>query len=229
MDVSSSRKWASRGRKYETNPPSYLRSGLLVLKHSRISLRWDQRQQIKAWLKFFMPTFQVQHREHLFHVSQQCLQERNRKRGKILPTTGNMFLLVVHSQKQGRQMPLVKKSYLFCPWKRLKNNKRGFNKEEHDLKLLLPVFLPRRGRYPPSTWGHYWHMLYLKSHTIGSERTFHPKSCRRNPTKTRHTSKIILERFHFGVGRTMERNKNTALCVVWICKTWSTRLPTHMY
>lgn len=149
MDVSSSRKWASRGRKHETNPPSYLRSGLLVLKRSRISLRWDQRQQIKAWLKFFMPTFQVQHREHLFHVSQQCLQERNRKRGKILPTAGNMFLLVVHSQKQGRQMPLVKKSYLFCPWKRLKNNKRGFNKEEHDLKLLLPVFLPRRGRYPP--------------------------------------------------------------------------------
>lgn len=68
-------------------------------------------------------------------------QRKISKRGKTLVTAGNMFLMVMHSQQQGRQMPLVKQSYLFCPWKQLKNNKSILNKEQHDL-MLLPVFLP---------------------------------------------------------------------------------------
>lgn len=67
-------------------------------------------------------------------------QRKISKRGKTLVTAGNMFLMVVHSQQRGRQMPLVKRSYLFCPWKQLKN-KSILNKEQHDL-MLLPVFLP---------------------------------------------------------------------------------------
>lgn len=98
--------------------------------------------------------------------------------------------------------------------------------------MLLPVFLCLRWLYPPSTWGHCWQTLYSKSHTIGtlsSERTFQLKNCVRNPTKIRDTAKLIHKRLNFSVGKLMERNKNTASSVVWICRPQCTRIPTHMY
>lgn len=98
--------------------------------------------------------------------------------------------------------------------------------------MLLPVFLCLRWLYPPSTWGHCWQTLYSKSHTIGtlsSERTFQLKNCVRNPTKIRDTAKLIHKRLNFSVGKLMERNKNAASYVVWICRTQCTRIPTHMY
>lgn len=97
--------------------------------------------------------------------------------------------------------------------------------------MLLSVFICLRRPYPPSTWGHDWHTSYSKSYTIDTlswGRTFQLKSYERIPTKTRDTAKLILKRFNFTVGKLMERNKNTASSVVWICWTWCTRMPTHM-
>ena len=89
----------------------------------------------------------------------QKVRESISRRGKTLVTAGNMFLMVVRSERRGRQMPLVKRSYLFCPWKRSKNNKSILNKERHDL-MLPPVFLCLRWLQPPSTRGHHGHTSY---------------------------------------------------------------------
>ena len=128
------------------HPLKVIWSSDVLVSNSSLLLRsqgWRvcQPWQIKAWLKseiFSTLAYQVltgtNDGEHFFHVSQQCSQKKNRKTerlscgGKTLVTASNMFLMVVHSKQRGRQMPLVKRSYLFCPWKRLKNNKSILNK-----------------------------------------------------------------------------------------------------
>lgn len=126
-------------------------------------------------------------------------------------TAGNMFLMVVHSQQRGRQMPLVKHSYLFCPWKWLKSNKGILNKEKHDL-MPSPVFFCLRRLCPPSLWGHDWRAVYSQSHTIGilsSGRTLQLRSGVRNPTKTRDAAKFILKKVRFTVGRSFWKDTET--------------------
>lgn len=68
----------------------------------------------------------------------------------------------------------------------------------------------------------------LKKPHNSSKRTFHLKSWGRNQTKTRDNAKLILKGFSFSVGKLMERNNNTVSSAVWICRTWCTRMPTHM-
>lgn len=167
---------------------------------------------IKPWLKFpaliRLILTGTNNGEHFFHVSQKCLLNKNKGRerisirGKTLVTAGNMFLMVVHSQQRGRQMPLVKHSYLFCPWKWLKSNKGILNKEKQDL-MPSPVFFCLRRLCPPSLWGHDWRAVYSQSHTIGilsSGRTLQLRSGVRNPTKTRDAAKFILKKVQFHCG-----------------------------
>lgn len=222
--ISSWYKSTLRGWKQETNPHVYLRFCLLIPKMpwSFVEIRPTMANQSLAFPSVIPRCWPGQTMENISFTcpANACKRKTERRgisrRGKTLVTAGNTFLMVVRSEQRGRQMPLVKRSYLFCPWKRSKNNKSILNKEQHDL-MPPPVFLCLRWLQPPSTRGHYGHTSYSQEphnrHTqLGGN--FSTRALCEKPHRNKgHCWINPKKRFNFIAGMLMERKqKHWQLC-----------------
>lgn len=159
----------------------------------------------------------------------------HKKRGRIsrgaktLVTTGNMFLIVVHSVRERKNAFGQAELFILCL------ETVGEQQKPSQQRAARPDAgrpLPPMSVASVSSLdvGHDWKS---ESHTMGTRsarRTFQLERCVRNPTKTRDTAKLILKkRFNFTVGKLVERKqKHCPFCCLDLQDAVHTNARSHV-